>query len=291
MLTVVRNVLSRNKECIRSLNSGGAEDWISHAMNIAKITAEAAKIIPLAGPFIEGGANVFYMVLESLKQSKDNKEDFMELTQNITKVLEILQKAVSQTQRAEHSDDFMKMCLEFKSLMKRLLKDHNQFITKSQSRPIMNYLRSGEIKRMISRYQKDINILRNDLAFYCTVSTHLQVQMFKIDGSSANVPLVPRTNDDHIPEFEAFHEFKPGDIHLQERIKYYIRTRSSRVGVRPFKEHYASALVYGTPHRTTVRVFEGEDSKEVFTFSAVRGFSLKNMKHLKALLRYLAPLR
>ncbi|KIJ42281.1 hypothetical protein M422DRAFT_254685 [Sphaerobolus stellatus SS14] len=275
MLTVVRHVLSRNKERIRSPNGGGAEDWIFHAMNIAKITAEAAKMIPLAGPFIEGGANVFYMVLESLKQSKDNKEDFMELTQSITKVLEILQKAVSGTPRAEHSDDFMKMCLEFKSLMERLLKDHNQFITESQSRPIRNYLRSGEIKRMISRYQKDINILRNDLAFYCTVSTHLQVQMFKIDGSSANVPLEPRTNDDHIPEFEEFHEFKQGDIHLQERIKYNICTWSSRVRVLPFKEHYASTLVCGTPHRTTVRVFEGEESKE----------------HLKALLRYLAPLR
>ncbi|KIJ28399.1 hypothetical protein M422DRAFT_270328 [Sphaerobolus stellatus SS14] len=275
MLTVVRNVLSRKKERIRSPNRGGAEDWILHAMNIAKITAEAAKMIPLAGPFIEGGANVFYMVLESLKQSKDNKEDIMELTQSITKVLEILQKAVSGTPRAEHSEDFMKTCSEFRSLMKRLLKDHNQLIAESQSRPIRNYLRSGEIKRMISRYQKDINILRNDLAFYCTVSTHLQVQMFKIDGSSANVPLVTRTNDDHILEFEEFHEFKQGDIHLQKQIKYNIRTRYSRVGVSPFKEHYASALVYGTPHRTTVRVFEGEESKE----------------HLKALLRYLAPLR
>ncbi|KIJ28912.1 hypothetical protein M422DRAFT_269700, partial [Sphaerobolus stellatus SS14] len=114
-------------------------------------------------------------------------------------------------------------------------------------------------------------------------STHLQVQ-----GSAS---VVPRTDDDHIPEFEEFHEFKRGDIHLQEQIKCNIRTRSSRVGAPPFKEHYASALVYGTYHRTTVRVFEGEESKEVSIFAAVRRLSLKNMKHLKALLRYLAPLR
>ncbi|KIJ26191.1 hypothetical protein M422DRAFT_272767 [Sphaerobolus stellatus SS14] len=244
-------------------NSGSDGEWISHAMKAAKITADAAKMIPVAGPFIKGGANIFCHILEPLKQSKDNKEMFKELTQSITRVFHILQKAISGTPRAEPSDEFTKICSDFKSLMERLLKDHTLFVSESQSRPIRNYLRSEQIRGMISKYQKDINTLREDLVLYCTVSIHLQVQMFKIDGSPVSVSLLQGMDIDHIPEFEDFHELKLGDINLQAEIKQ----NNSILSVRrrmplPFKEYHALTSANGMSHRTTVKVYEGKESKE-----------------------------
>ncbi|KIJ25412.1 hypothetical protein M422DRAFT_273624 [Sphaerobolus stellatus SS14] len=159
--------------------------------------------------------------------------------------------------------------------MDRLLKDHTQFVAASHSRPTKQYLRSGQIKGMISKYQKDANALEKKLTAYCLVSTHLQVQVL-VGGVASTGASPGHAVDEDVSVFEDFHEFKRGDIKFQGEIKHN-RIWSSRRAVRahPFKEHHASALVYGTYHRTTVRVFEGEESKE----------------HLKALLRYLGPLR
>ncbi|KIJ36861.1 hypothetical protein M422DRAFT_260723 [Sphaerobolus stellatus SS14] len=269
-MLIVRRVLGRKQP-----NTDSDGEWISHAMKAAKITAEAAKMVPVAGPFIEGGANIFCVILEPLQQMKDNKEDFRELMQVLTIFLETLQQAVSAVPQSQPSEDFQRICSDFKTLMDRLLKDHTQFVATSQSRSIKQYLRSGQIKGMISKYQKDANALEKKLTAYCLVSTHLQVQL--LAGGVASTGASPeRAVDEDVSVFEDFHEFKRGDIRFQEEIKYN-RIWSSRRAVlaHPFKEHHALALVYGTPHRTTVRVFEGDESKE----------------HLKALLRYLAPLR
>ncbi|KIJ42309.1 hypothetical protein M422DRAFT_254720 [Sphaerobolus stellatus SS14] len=287
MLIVRRRRVLRRKQP----NTDSDGEWISHAMKAAKITAEAAKMVPVAGPFIEGGANIFCVILEPLQQMKDNKEDFRELIQVLTIFLETLQQAVSAVPQSQPSEGFQRICSDFKTLMDRLLKDHTQFVATSQSRHIKQYLRSGQIKGMISKYQKDANALKEKLTAYCLVSTHLQVQL--LVGGVASTGASPGLADDEdVSVFEDFHEFKRGDIKFQSEIKHN-RIWSSRRAVRahPFKEHHASALVYGTYHRTTVRVFEGEESKEVFNFAAVRRLSLKNMKHLKALLRYLGPLR
>ncbi|KIJ36832.1 hypothetical protein M422DRAFT_260695 [Sphaerobolus stellatus SS14] len=245
-MLIVRRVLRRKQP-----NTDSDGEWISHAMKAAKITASAAKMIPVAAPFIEGGANIFCVILEPLPQ------------------------AVSAVPQSQPSEDFQRICSDFKSLMDRLLKDHTQFVATSQSRPIKQYLRSGQIKGMISKYQKDANALKEKLTVYCLVSTHLQVQL--LAGGVASTRASPgRAVDEDVSVFEDFHEFKRGDIKFQSEIKHN-RIWSSRCAVpaHPFKEHHASALAYGTYHRTTVRVFEGEESKE----------------YLSALLRYLAPLR
>ncbi|KIJ36882.1 hypothetical protein M422DRAFT_260743 [Sphaerobolus stellatus SS14] len=269
-MLIVRRVFRRKQS-----NSGSDGEWISHAMKAAKLTADAAKMIPVAGPFIEGGANIFCDILEPLKQMKDNKEDFRELIQTLTTFLETLQQAVSMVPQSQPSQGFKKICSDFKCLMGLLLKDHTRFVAASQSRPMHHYLRSGQIKGAISNYQKDVNVLKERLTAYCLVSTHLQVQLL-VGGVTSTGASPGRAVDEDVSVFEDFHEFKRGDIKFQGEIKHN-RIRSSRhaVPAHPFKEHHASALVYGTYHRTTVRVFEGEESKE----------------HLKALLRYLAPLR
>ncbi|KIJ28388.1 hypothetical protein M422DRAFT_270318, partial [Sphaerobolus stellatus SS14] len=61
-MLIVRRVLRRKQP-----NTDSDGEWISHAMKAAKITAEAAKMIPVAGPFIEGGANIFCVILEPLQ--------------------------------------------------------------------------------------------------------------------------------------------------------------------------------------------------------------------------------
>ncbi|KIJ25414.1 hypothetical protein M422DRAFT_273626 [Sphaerobolus stellatus SS14] len=287
-MLIVRRVLRRKQP-----NTDSDGEWISHAMKATKITADAAKMIPVAGPFIEGGANIFCVILEPLQQMKDNKEDFRELTQRLLTFLKTLQqKAISSVPQSQHFEVFQKICSDFKSLMDLLLKDHTQFVATSQSRPIKSYLRSGQIKGMISKYQNELSKSHRFLIvpkMHCVVSTYIHTQPQDLIGTS----LGQRTDDDDTPEFKDFHEFKRGDINVQTEIINRTWSWFSRraLSAFPFKEYHASALIYGTHHRTTVRVFEGDESKEVFTFFAVRGFSMKNKKHLKAPLQYLAPLR
>ncbi|KIJ41687.1 hypothetical protein M422DRAFT_255301 [Sphaerobolus stellatus SS14] len=114
-MLIIRKVFSKGKKPARSSNSSSDDiDWISHAMKVAKLTSSAAKLIPVAGPFIEGGADVFYMALEPLKQMKTNKEDFKELTLSITTILETLRRAILTVPQTEHSDDFTIVCSNFK---------------------------------------------------------------------------------------------------------------------------------------------------------------------------------
>ncbi|KIJ30363.1 hypothetical protein M422DRAFT_268123 [Sphaerobolus stellatus SS14] len=256
-MIIVRKVFSRNKKPARSSDSSiDGIDWISHAMNVAKLTSSAAKLIPLAGPFIEGGADVFYMALEPLKQMKANKEDFKELTQDITALLETLNTALSiGFPQTEHLEGFTKMCSNFKKLMDRLLEVCTQFEAESRSRVIRSYLRSGDIKGMISKYQKEVTALLKNLILYCTVSTHLQVH--KNSGNLYGASQKDRTTNEDIPEFEEFIELKQGHIHVEEEIKghnTYLRGGPPEL----FEEHHASTLFNGNPLRTTVRRYKGE---------------------------------
>ncbi|KIJ47750.1 hypothetical protein M422DRAFT_248758 [Sphaerobolus stellatus SS14] len=270
-MIIVRRVFSKRKRSTQASDGSSEDDWISHAMNVAKLTSAAAKLIPVAGPFIEGGADVFYTALESLKQMKKNKEDFRDLTQTATTLLEILQRAISMTSQVQPSNEFTKMCSDFKNLMEQLLKDYKQFMAESQSRPIRNYLRSNQIGGMISQYQSNINALRDNLILFCTISTHLKVQLLKSRADFYGALQGERMVDDDIPEFKEFIEFKLGHIYLQEEIE----SNQDYHTISQFREYYASTLANGNTHRTTVRVYEGKAAKEV----------------LKAELQFLARLR
>ncbi|KIJ47706.1 hypothetical protein M422DRAFT_248712 [Sphaerobolus stellatus SS14] len=256
-MLIIRKVFSKGKKPARTSDPSNDDiDWISHAMNVAKLTSSAAKLIPVAGPFIEGGADVFYMALEPLKQMKANKEDFKELKQNITTLLETLQRAISIVPQTQHLDDFINVCSSFESLMERLLKDYTQFVAESRSRAIKNYLRSEEIKGMISKYQKEVTALRDNLIVFCAISTNIQVQLLRSDLILSSASQIARRTNDDIPEFEEFIEFKQGHIHLEEEIEghdnYYYR------GAPPFEEYHASTLFNGNSQQTTVRKYKGE---------------------------------
>ncbi|KIJ22904.1 hypothetical protein M422DRAFT_276614 [Sphaerobolus stellatus SS14] len=133
-MIIVRKVFSKGKKPARSSDSTNDDiNWISHAMNVAKLTAAASKLIPVAGPFIEGGANVFYMALEPLKQMKANKEDFKELTQDITTLLETLNRAMSTGfPQTEPSVGFTTMCSNFKKFAYFLSITYPDLISLSQ---------------------------------------------------------------------------------------------------------------------------------------------------------------
>ncbi|KIJ47712.1 hypothetical protein M422DRAFT_248720 [Sphaerobolus stellatus SS14] len=263
-MIIIRKVFSKGKKPARTSDSSNDDiDWISHAMKVAKLTSSAAKLIPVAGPFIEGGADVFYMALEPLKQMKTNKEDFKELTQDITTLLETLNMAISTGfPQTQHLEGFTKMCSNFKKLMDRLLEEYTQFDAKSGSQAIRNYLRSGDIKGMISKYQKEITALLKNLMVFCAISTNIQVQLLRSDGILSGASQTARRANDNIPEFEEFIELKQGHIQLQEEIKvhndsYYYCTPPS------FKEHHALTWVNGNAHLTTVREYKGDAAGEL----------------------------
>ncbi|KIJ30380.1 hypothetical protein M422DRAFT_268140 [Sphaerobolus stellatus SS14] len=281
-MIIVRKVFSKGKKPARPSDSSNDDiDWISHAMKVAKLTSSAAKLIPVAGPFIEGGADVFYMALEPLKQMKTNKEDFKKLTQDITTLLETLNTAISTGfPRTEHLEGFTKMCSNFKKLMDQLLEEYTQFDAKSGSRAIRNYLRSGDIKGMISKYQNEVAALLKNLMVFCAVSTNIQVQLLRSEGILSGASQTARRANGDIPEFEEFLELKQGHIQLQEEIKghsdsYYYRDSHYYRAPPLFKEHHALTWVNGNAHLTTVREYKGDAAGE----------------HLRADLRILARLK
>ncbi|KIJ36865.1 hypothetical protein M422DRAFT_260727 [Sphaerobolus stellatus SS14] len=83
-------------------------------------------------------------------------------------------------------------------------------------------------------------------------------------------------DNDHIPEFEDFHELKPGDIDLQAEIKHnsFILSFRRRKPL-PFKEYHALTSANGMSHRSTVKVYEGKESKEQLKAE------LRIMEHLR----------
>ncbi|KIJ30374.1 hypothetical protein M422DRAFT_268136 [Sphaerobolus stellatus SS14] len=263
-MLIVRKVFSKGKKPARKSDSSNDDiDWISHAMKVAKLTSSAAKLIPVAGPFIEGGADVFYMALEPLKQMRANKEGFKKLTQDITMLLETLHRAISTGfSQTENSDEFTKMCSNFKKLMDQLLEEYTQFVTESRSRVIRNYLCSEEIKGMISKYQKEVTT-----QFYCTVSTHL-LQVHKNSGSLYGASQTNRTANDDIPEFEEEEIKSHSDTYYYCDSHYYRAPPS-------FKEHHAVTWANGNAHLTTVREYKGDTAGELLRAD------LRILAHLK----------
>ncbi|KIJ24629.1 hypothetical protein M422DRAFT_274555 [Sphaerobolus stellatus SS14] len=83
-MLIVHKILMKKKQ--RTVPLDG-DAWIFDAMNIAKTVVSASKLVPVAGPFIEGGATLFYSALEQLKQMKQNKEDFKGLSEAIAMLL------------------------------------------------------------------------------------------------------------------------------------------------------------------------------------------------------------
>ncbi|KIJ47708.1 hypothetical protein M422DRAFT_248716 [Sphaerobolus stellatus SS14] len=152
--------------------------------------------------------------------------------------------------------------------MERLLKDYTQFVAESRSRAIKNYLRSEEIKGMISKYQKEVTALRDNLIVFCAISTNIQVQLLRSDGTLSGASQTAWGANDDIPEFEEFIELKQGHIQLQKEIKAYSGSyycHDSRYYRAPpsFKEHHALTWVNGNAHLTTVREYKRDAAGEL----------------------------
>ncbi|KIJ26252.1 hypothetical protein M422DRAFT_272692 [Sphaerobolus stellatus SS14] len=155
-------------------------------MNIAKTAVSASKLVPVAGPFIEGGATLFYSALEQLKQMKKNKEDFKGISKAIAMLLRTFSEATARrTSDSTYPEGFVRVCADFKSSMERLANEIGVLVTNSETKHLKTYLRANNIQETIAGYQTEIQRLRNNLMFYCTLST--SVRLFEADrltGSS-----------------------------------------------------------------------------------------------------------
>jgi len=108
-------------------------DWVSNAIQVAKITASAGELAPF--PYIKGAAGIFVALLEPVQvpllcwlklgsfstpnivqQLKQNQDDFKALTDSISSILNILHEEVkAQPEAAKDSVQFNTLCAEFKS--------------------------------------------------------------------------------------------------------------------------------------------------------------------------------
>ncbi|KIJ41530.1 hypothetical protein M422DRAFT_255438 [Sphaerobolus stellatus SS14] len=190
-------------------------------MTIAKNMASVSRLAPVAGPFTEGGANLSYNALELLKVHPYR-----------------VSSSYSQSLTLFHS-------------MEKLSKEISLLITDSESKCLKTYFRADQLREAIAGYQTEIQRLRDNLMFYCTLSA--SVRLFETDRKSTS------SSDEDFPELKEFRQMIQSDIYLKEEI---------RVGCRPntrstlFKEYHMTTSFNGKEYLTTTRSYEGEPGQE-----------------------------
>ncbi|KIJ41583.1 hypothetical protein M422DRAFT_255508 [Sphaerobolus stellatus SS14] len=235
-MLIVRKILTKKKQRTAPLDG---DAWIFDAMNIAKTAVSASKLVPVAGPFIEGGATLFYSALEQLKQMRKNKEDFKGLSEAIAILLRTFSEATA-----------MLRMLHNHSSMERLTKEIGLLVTNSETKRLKTYLRANNIQETITGYQTEIQRLRDNLMFYCTLST--SVRLFEADRLTGS-------SDEDFPELKDFRQVLRSDIYLNGEIRVGHRqnTRSTL-----FKEYHTTTSFNGKEYSTTTRSYEGESAQE-----------------------------
>ncbi|KIJ41570.1 hypothetical protein M422DRAFT_255495, partial [Sphaerobolus stellatus SS14] len=227
--------------------------WIFDAIHIAKTAVSASKLVPVAGPFIEGGATLFYSALEQLKQMKQNKEDFKGLSEAIAILLRTFSEATARrVLDSTYPEGFLRM-LHNRSSMERLANEICLLVTNSETKRLKTYLRANNIQETIAGYQTEIQRLRDNLMFYCTLST--SVRLFEADRLTGS-------SDEDFPELKDFRQVLQSDIYLKEEVvsvnPYGYTTRSRFV-----KEYHTTTSFNGKEYSTTTRSFEpGESGQE-----------------------------
>ncbi|KIJ26250.1 hypothetical protein M422DRAFT_272690 [Sphaerobolus stellatus SS14] len=247
-MLIVRKILTKKKQRIAPLDS---DAWILDAINIAKTAASASKCVPGVGSFIEGGATLFYSALEQLKQMRKNKEDFKGLSEAIAILLQTFSDATAgRTSDSTYPERFVRVCVDFKGSMERLTKEIDLLATNSETKRLKTYLRANNIQETIAGYQTEIQRLRDNLMFYCTLST--SVRLFEADRLTGS-------SDEDFPELKDFRQVLRSDIYLKGEISVGHRqnTRSTL-----FKEYHTTISFNGKEHSTTTRSYEGEWGQE-----------------------------
>ncbi|KIJ26258.1 hypothetical protein M422DRAFT_272696 [Sphaerobolus stellatus SS14] len=246
-MLIVRKILTKKKQRTAPLDS---DAWIFDAMNIAKTAVSASKLVPVAGPFIEGGATLFYNALEQLKQMRKNKEDFKGISEAIAILLRTFSEATAgRTSNSTYPEGFLRM-LHNHSSMERLAKEISLLVINSETKRLKTYLRANNIHETIAGYQTEIQRQRDNLMFYCTLST--SVRLFETDRLTGS-------SDEEFLELKDFRQVLRSDIYLKGEIcvRHRQNTRSAL-----FKEYHTTISFNGKEHPTTTRSYEGEWGQE-----------------------------
>ncbi|KIJ27125.1 hypothetical protein M422DRAFT_271737 [Sphaerobolus stellatus SS14] len=258
-MLIVRKILMKKTQRTAPLDG---DTWIFDAMTIAKSTASVSKLIPVAGPYIEGGASLFYDALGLLKQMKKNKEDFKGLAEAIARLLKTFNEAIAgKTSDSTYPPEFVRMCSDFQSSMEKLSKEISLLIMDSETKRLKGYIRADQIRETIANYQADIQILRDNLVVYCTIST--RVQLFEIGKKVTNLSQERNIAlDEDFSERQEFRQVLQSDIYLKEEV-VSVERYGYTTGSRFVKEYHTTTSFNGKEYSTTTRSFEpGESGQE-----------------------------
>ncbi|KIJ55871.1 hypothetical protein M422DRAFT_239023 [Sphaerobolus stellatus SS14] len=239
----VRIVLKKKPSTVPPLDG---DAWIFDAMRVAKTAASASKLVPVVGSSIEGGANLFNDALELLKQMKKNKEDFKGLSEDIATLLQTFSAAIK-----GRASDSLAYPPEF--IYETLSKDIGLLITDLKSKRVKTYIRTEQIRDTISKYQGEIQTLRDNLMLYCNLSN--TVQLFEVDR---RVTSLVRERDMSVDE-DFPEPTRLSDIILKENTGVELRGKDKSPS---FIEYRAVALFNGREYLTTTRTYEGESALE-----------------------------
>ncbi|KIJ33264.1 hypothetical protein M422DRAFT_264814 [Sphaerobolus stellatus SS14] len=139
-----------------------------------------------------------------------------------------------------------------------LSKDIGLLITDLKSKRVKTYIRTEQIRDTISKYQGEIQTLRDNLMLYCNLSN--TVQLFEVDRRVTSlVRERDMSVDEDFPELNEFRKVIQSDIILKENTDVELRGKDKSPS---FIEYRAVALFNGKEYLTTTRTYEGESALE-----------------------------
>ncbi|KAK0215893.1 hypothetical protein EDD85DRAFT_441576 [Armillaria nabsnona] len=138
----------------------GSARMRSTAIQVANIIGEAGGMVPIVGPCVEGVAKAAKLLLESLEQFKNNREDMQDLAEDIKDIVIIIRDAgieISDTPESiKYAEGLQNTCLKFE----KFLCDLSSQVNETNRRKggvlgnIVEFLNHRNVKESISRHRK-----------------------------------------------------------------------------------------------------------------------------------------
>ncbi|KAJ7191140.1 hypothetical protein GGX14DRAFT_481885, partial [Mycena pura] len=120
---------TKNRETPRHQSSAKTDsEWLEPLLQAMKMGAAAGELTSI--PYVKGAFGIVVLFLETVDNMKKNQDLLRELSENIVKVMHIIQYALSLHQGST-ADKLREHCMVFQKLMDNILDGINQMQAKS----------------------------------------------------------------------------------------------------------------------------------------------------------------
>ncbi|TFK34772.1 hypothetical protein BDQ12DRAFT_338050 [Crucibulum laeve] len=173
-----------------------------------------------------------------------NRDDYKQLVESITAILQQLhQDVISNPDAAKSSEIFKEQCAEVHVCLSKMSSDLQLKFSPANVNVFGEVWSSGSLRDLISRYQKDIDDLRNNLILRVSIRTCLQVESMK-----ANPASLMKEDEDDISEYR---RYAIGDVRLIDQVH-----------VSPKGCNMYTSRIHNCSEQKTVKLYLGTDAQK-----------------------------